>query len=83
MAFSINTAERGIRPAIKWRNICFGNQSEKGERLHYKYSQLFKKGEKNMLSIEITKDAEQRVREILRENDAPCVRVRSFTVGQA
>ena len=35
-----------------------------------------------MLSIEITKDAEQTLREFLQENDAPCVRVRSFTVGK-
>jgi len=25
-----NSAERGIRPAVMWRKICFGNQSEKG-----------------------------------------------------
>jgi Fe-S cluster assembly iron-binding protein IscA len=36
-----------------------------------------------MLSIEITKDAERKVREFLREYDEPYVRVRSFTVGQA
>jgi transposase len=28
-----NSAERGIRPAVQWRKICFGNQSEKGEAL--------------------------------------------------
>ncbi len=28
-----NSAERGIRPAVQWRKICFGNQSEKGELL--------------------------------------------------
>jgi transposase len=28
-----NSAERGIRPAIQWRKICFGNQSEAGQVL--------------------------------------------------
>ena len=28
-----NSAERGIRPAVMWRKICFGNQSEKGQLL--------------------------------------------------
>jgi Transposase IS66 family len=28
-----NPAERGIRPAVQWRKICFGNQSENGEPL--------------------------------------------------
>lgn len=28
-----NSAERGIRPAVQWRKICFGNQSENGEVL--------------------------------------------------
>ena len=28
-----NTAERGLRPAVQWRKICFGNQSEDGELL--------------------------------------------------
>jgi transposase len=28
-----NSAERGIRPAVQWRKICFGNQSENGETL--------------------------------------------------
>ncbi len=28
-----NSAERGIRPAVQWRKICFGNRSEKGELL--------------------------------------------------
>lgn len=28
-----NSAERGIRPAVQWRKICFGNQSENGEML--------------------------------------------------
>jgi transposase len=28
-----NSAERGIRPAVQWRKICFGNQSEEGELL--------------------------------------------------
>ena len=27
-----NTAERGVRPAVQWRKLCFGNQSESGER---------------------------------------------------
>lgn len=26
-----NAAERGIRPAVQWRKICFGNQSTEGE----------------------------------------------------
>ena len=26
-----NAAERGIRPAVQWRKICFGNRSEDGE----------------------------------------------------
>jgi transposase len=26
-----NVAERGIRPAVQWRKICFGNQSHDGE----------------------------------------------------
>lgn len=25
-----NNAERGIRPAVQWRKICFGNRSDKG-----------------------------------------------------
>lgn len=25
-----NTAERGIRPAVQWRKICFGNRSDNG-----------------------------------------------------
>lgn len=25
-----NSAERGIRPAVQWRKICFGNRSDKG-----------------------------------------------------
>ncbi len=28
-----NSAERGVRPAVQWRKICFGNQSENGELL--------------------------------------------------
>jgi len=28
-----NSAERGIRPAVQWRKICFGNQSQSGEAL--------------------------------------------------
>lgn len=28
-----NSAERGGRPAVQWRKICFGNQSEDGELL--------------------------------------------------
>ena len=28
-----NSAERGIRPAVQWRKICFGNQSENGQLL--------------------------------------------------
>ena len=28
-----NVAERGIRPAVQWRKICFGNRSHDGERL--------------------------------------------------
>jgi transposase len=28
-----NSAERGARPAVQWRKICFGNQSEDGELL--------------------------------------------------
>jgi transposase len=28
-----NIAERGIRPAVQWRKICFGNQSLDGEIL--------------------------------------------------
>jgi transposase len=28
-----NSAERGIRPAVQWRKICFGNQSEDGQVL--------------------------------------------------
>ena len=27
-----NSAERAIRPAVQWRKLCFGNQSEAGER---------------------------------------------------
>lgn len=27
-----NIAERAIRPAVQWRKLCFGNQSEDGER---------------------------------------------------
>jgi|GEM_PF-4983524 len=34
-----------------------------------------------MLSIEITSDAEQRLHNLLQENDMNFVRVRSFTVG--
>ncbi len=36
-----------------------------------------------MLSVEITSDAAQRLRELLQEYDMDFVRVRSFTVGQA
>jgi transposase len=28
-----NAAERGLRPAVMWRKICFGNQSDDGELL--------------------------------------------------
>lgn len=28
-----NAAERGLRPAVQWRKICFGNQSLEGELL--------------------------------------------------
>ncbi len=28
-----NAAERALRPAVQWRKICFGNQSEDGELL--------------------------------------------------
>ena len=28
-----NSAESAIRPAVQWRKICFGNQSEKGQVL--------------------------------------------------
>jgi len=28
-----NSAERVLRPAVQWRKICFGNQSEQGELL--------------------------------------------------
>lgn len=28
-----NAAERAIRPAVQWRKICFGNQSDEGEFL--------------------------------------------------
>jgi transposase len=28
-----NSAERGARPAVQWRKICFGNQSDSGELL--------------------------------------------------
>jgi transposase len=28
-----NSAERGARPAVQWRKICFGNQSDAGELL--------------------------------------------------
>ena len=28
-----NSAERGGRPAVQWRKICFGNQSHDGELL--------------------------------------------------
>jgi len=28
-----NSAERGIRPAVQWRKICFGNRSERSELL--------------------------------------------------
>jgi transposase len=28
-----NSAERALRPAVQWRKICFGNQSEDGELL--------------------------------------------------
>ena len=27
-----NVAERAIRPAVQWRKICFGSQSETGEQ---------------------------------------------------
>jgi transposase len=27
-----NAAERALRPAVQWRKLCFGNQSEDGER---------------------------------------------------
>ncbi|MHC1742930.1 MAG: IS66 family transposase [Syntrophobacteraceae bacterium] len=27
-----NRAERAVRPAVQWRKLCFGNQSEDGER---------------------------------------------------
>jgi transposase len=27
-----NTSERALRPAVQWRKLCFGNQSEAGER---------------------------------------------------
>ncbi len=27
-----NAGERAIRPAVQWRKLCFGNQSEEGER---------------------------------------------------
>jgi transposase len=27
-----NIAERAVRPAVQWRKLCFGNQSEDGER---------------------------------------------------
>jgi|APFre7841882630_1041343.scaffolds.fasta_scaffold87392_2 hypothetical protein len=35
-----------------------------------------------MLSIQITQDAEQRLRELLQDNDYQFVRVKSFTVGK-
>ncbi len=28
-----NSAEQGVRPAVQWRKICFGNQSDDGELL--------------------------------------------------
>ncbi len=28
-----NSAERAVRPAVQWRKICFGNQSDEGELL--------------------------------------------------
>ena len=28
-----NSAEKGVRPAVQWRKICFGNQSSEGELL--------------------------------------------------
>ena len=28
-----NIAERGIRPAVQWRKICFGNRSDNGAAL--------------------------------------------------
>ena len=28
-----NIAERGIRPAVQWRKICFGNRSDNGATL--------------------------------------------------
>ena len=28
-----NLAERALRPAVQWRKICFGNQSEEGQVL--------------------------------------------------
>jgi transposase len=27
-----NSAESALRPAVQWRKICFGNQSDPGER---------------------------------------------------
>jgi hypothetical protein len=27
-----NAAEQALRPAVQWRKLCFGNQSEEGER---------------------------------------------------
>jgi transposase len=27
-----NAAERALRPAVQWRKICLGNQSQDGER---------------------------------------------------
>jgi transposase len=27
-----NSAEQAVRPAVQWRKLCFGNQSEAGER---------------------------------------------------
>jgi transposase len=28
-----NSAEQAVRPAVQWRKICFGNQSDDGELL--------------------------------------------------
>jgi transposase len=28
-----NSAERGVRPAVQWRKICFGNKSDQGARI--------------------------------------------------
>ena len=39
--------------------------------------------QKNMLSIEITPDAEQRLQELLRDTESNSVRVKTFTIGPA